>query len=360
MIASAQQFVGQPLALRLLAGYLRKDRIAGTFLFTGERGLGKTTLATIFARAIVCERNKAGGHGGPPHQHSGRSHGELWFCGECYACRTIAAGEQPEYVVIRPHGKVISVEHMEHDTGGLNSASLYPTLLSHRIFQIEEAHQFNQYSGNTLLKLFEEPPAGTIFLLDTDKPELLLPTIRSRGNPIRLTALADDELRAEMQARHPGAAEADIEEAVLFGGGRFVETSFLVRGTEWRSAIKQLASAIEHRRGIPDAARRASEFGVQVLWRREVEARGIEEDEANALIRSTAAGKDGTPENQLKKRHNELERESLIASYSYALKYLVESDYRNPRLFHALGKLKQRINQNVDALLAQVAFENAL
>jgi hypothetical protein len=97
-----------------------------------------------------------------------------------------------------------------------------------------------------------------------------------------------------------------------------------------------------------------------VLWLREVAVRGLEEDEANALIRSTAAGKDGTPENQLKKRHNELDRESLLASYSYALKYLVEQGYRNGALFGALAKLKQRINQNVDPQLAQVAFEQAL
>lgn len=74
MISTVDQFRGQARALRLLDAYLRQGRLAGCVLLLGQRGLGKTTLATIAARALCCERNPAGAG--------------LTFCGECYACRT--------------------------------------------------------------------------------------------------------------------------------------------------------------------------------------------------------------------------------------------------------------------------------
>ncbi|MDQ3024046.1 MAG: hypothetical protein M3R04_06655 [bacterium] len=350
MLSSADQFVGQPLARRLLDGYLRKGRVGGTFLFTGERGLGKTTLATIFARAIVCEKNK--------------EQPKLWFCGECYACRTIAAGEQPEYIELRPVGKYYHVEDfvsaLSTEAGRLDRPMMYPVLLSHRIFLFSEAHLIGDVIGDKLLKVLEEPPETTIFLLDTDKPQQMLDTIRSRGNPIRLSSIAPPDMEVAMRATHPTASSADISEAMLLGGGRFVETSLLVRGKHWRASIKGLATALEQTRGIPEAAQRASEFGVESFWLREVAARNLEEDDANAMLRSSAAKKEGTPEYELERRRRELSREALIASYSYAVKFLVDGGYRNPNFLPQLAKLKQRINQNVDPLLSQVAFENAL
>jgi hypothetical protein len=342
VIASAEQFVGQPLARRLLEGYLRKDRIAGTFLLLGQPGLGKTTLATIFARAIACERNQA--------------EPRLWFCGECYACRTIAGGDQPEYVIVRPVGKQITVDQIEEDHGGFASASLYPNLLSHRIFIIDDAHYLNEFTGNQLLKLLEEAPAATVFILVSDKPEMMLPTILSRGNKVHLVALPSAELASAL-GDGPLA-----EQAAVLGAGRYVDATRLLANPAWRDAVLRLAEALQSGRGTVDAAQKLAAFEFEALWTKLAADLGLSIPEIDKQVAAA--------------RKNELQRQALIVAYDRAAWWTLQSPEgagpsarptpggargRPPSgLFNGLAKLKQRVNQNVDQLLAQVAFENAL
>ncbi|MBA4355890.1 MAG: hypothetical protein C0409_14485, partial [Novosphingobium sp.] len=161
--------------MRLLNASLAQGRLGGTLLLMGQRGLGKTTLATVIARALTCELNREAG-----------AAQRLWFCGECYACRSIAGGEQNEYVLIRPIGTDIKVEQLDEKSGVLYAFSLHPQHLSHRVLVLDEAHCLNATTGNQMLKLFEEPPQRSLFILVTDKPELLLPTIHSRSLKLAL------------------------------------------------------------------------------------------------------------------------------------------------------------------------------
>ncbi|MEZ5337952.1 MAG: AAA family ATPase [bacterium] len=296
MLASASEFVGQQRARALIARYVERGRLSGTFLLLGQRGLGKTTLATLIARALCCTGAKRGSEA-------------LAFCGDCYACRTIAAGEQPEYVTVRPRGQDISVKQLDEDHGGLATALYKPNLLSHRIFLIDNAHHLNEESGNRLLKLFEEAPAQTVFLLTTDRPELLLPTIHSRGQKITLSPLATAELSAALSAR--GVEGPAAAEAALMGGGRFVDSLALSGNQAWRAALSNLGEAILRRSGVPEAAADAAGYEHALLWEKEQADHGMEEAELEKLLP--------------KARQNELLRQALISAYDRSSWWLLQT-----------------------------------
>ena len=299
MLASASEFVGQQRARSLLTRYIERGRLSGTFLLLGQRGLGKTTLATIVARALCCT-------GARPASEP------LSFCGECYACRSIAAGEQPEYVTVRPRGQDVSVKQLDEEHGGLATALYKPNLLSHRVFMIDNAHHLNEESGNRLLKLFEEAPAQTVFLLTTDRPELLLPTIHSRGQKITLSPLGSEELAAALAASGLDAQSAS--EGALLGGGRYVDSLALGGNKAWRRALTVLAEAIMRRSGVLEAAADAAGFEHALLWEKEQADHGMEEAELEKALP--------------KARQNELTRQALVSAYDRASWWLLHTGNR--------------------------------
>lgn len=341
LIHSADGFCGQSRVRSLLDGYLAKRRLTGTVLLLGQRGLGKTTLATILARALVCERNTA--------------NPRLWFCGECYACRSILQGEQPEFVVVRPRGQDISIKQVEEDFDGFRSALLHPALLSHRLFLIDDAHYLNDTTGNQMLKLFEEAPARTVFILVTDKPELLLPTIHSRGQKLTLAPEPRSTLMPAIQAA-TGADDKAADEAVRMAAGRYVDAAALAGDSDWRSGVRRLAGSILAGRGTVSAAVDLAGFEFGALWYKLlVDMRMTATAAEKILARPKTEADRG-----LKTRRNELSRQALITAYDRAVWWLLAQHSAAAALGPALWNLKQRIDANVDPWLAQTAFELAL
>ena len=342
MISTAEEFRGQERARLLLGAYLAKDRLAGTFLILGQRGLGKTTLGTILARALTCESNQA-----PQRLH---------FCGECYACRSIAAREQPEHVMVRPKTKQITIEMIEEEHQGFSSASLHPTLLSHRVFHIVDAHYLNLQSSNQLLKLLEEPPERTVFILDTDKPDLLLPTILSRGQKIRLSPMPSAGLVQLLKENHPQAEEEVLAEAAHMAAGCYVDALKLAAGSEWREAIKGMARVIFGPGETAVLASRSADFELAALWGKELTDLHLDEDKAGKMI----ARNKSDDEKGLRLRKRELGRQALILAYDRASRWALRDGPPPAGFADALASLKARINQNVDPALAQAAFELSL
>jgi len=341
LISTADSFRGQQRTRHLLEGYLAQGRLTGTLLLLGQRGLGKTTLATIIARALTCERNT--------------ERPRLWFCGECYACRSIAQGEQPELVIVRPRGQDISVKQIEEDHDGFRSALLHPALLSHRVFIIDEAHHLNEFTGNQMLKLFEEAPAQTAFILVTDKPELLLPTILSRGQKLRLAPEPAEQL-SPVVAEDATVTLETAREAARMAAGRYVEALALARDDDWRDAVRQLAALLYGGAGTAAAAGVLAEFELAALWARHLAASGLDAATAEKRIRRAKDDHDRA----LRVRRNELTREALITAYDRAAWWALAQTAPPPGFARALWDLKLRIDQNVDRRLSQTVFELTL
>lgn len=152
----------------------------GSYLFHGPRALGKATAALEVARSLNCL-------GDDP--------------AVCSPCRQFAAGSYPDLITIRPEDKPsITIEQVRRLTQGL---SLNPYLpLGTRTVIIDDAHLLTPEAQNALLKLLEEPPARTLFMLVTAHLQSLLPTVRSRCYSIYFAPIPGDLLAKYLQTNH--------------------------------------------------------------------------------------------------------------------------------------------------------------
>ncbi|HBR96618.1 MAG TPA: DNA polymerase III subunit gamma/tau, partial [Gammaproteobacteria bacterium] len=132
-----EDMVGQEHVLRALTNALDKNRLHHAYLFTGTRGVGKTTIARIFAKSLNCER----GVSASP-------------CGECATCRDIDAGRFFDLIEV----DAASRTKVDQTRELLENVPYAPTSGRYKVYLIDEVHMFSDHSFNALLKTLEEPP----------------------------------------------------------------------------------------------------------------------------------------------------------------------------------------------------------
>lgn len=177
---------------------IRRGRISHFYLISGPEGSGKHTLARLMAAAILCTDSEKP-------------------CGNCAACRKILSDAHPDFITVdNPEKKTVSVELVRDARADIY---IRPNEAEKKIYLFPRAQDMLPPAQNALLKILEEPPTYGVFLLLTDNPEKLLPTIRSRCTELKLTALPDALLRSNLQARFPEASAEDIQGAMVRSGG---------------------------------------------------------------------------------------------------------------------------------------------
>ncbi|MFA6241710.1 MAG: DNA polymerase III subunit delta' [Candidatus Hydrogenedentales bacterium] len=160
----------QDVAIRLLQNMVREKRIPNGLLFLGPGGVGKAMAAMELAKAINCAV------GGPEP------------CDECLSCRKIAHGNHPDIKAVTPATK--NREILKKDVDEINElAALRPFESQWRIFIIRDADRMRREAQDHFLKTLEEPPGKSVFILISEYPRILLPTIRSRCQLVRFRAL---------------------------------------------------------------------------------------------------------------------------------------------------------------------------
>ncbi|WP_308873921.1 DNA polymerase III subunit gamma/tau [Thiothrix subterranea] len=176
-----QQMVGQAHVLRALMNALEGDdgqqRLHHAYLFTGTRGVGKTTLARIFAKCLNCET----GVTAKP-------------CGECRSCREIAEGRHVDLIEV----DAASRTKVEDTRDLLDNVQYAPTRGRFKIYLIDEVHMLSGHSFNALLKTLEEPPPHVKFLFATTDPQKLPVTILSRCLQFNLKRMPVDMISGHL------------------------------------------------------------------------------------------------------------------------------------------------------------------
>jgi len=248
---SFEELVGQEHVRRALTNALDSGRIHHAFLFTGTRGVGKTTIARIFAKSLNCET----GVTSKP-------------CGECSTCRDIDAGRFVDLLEV----DAASRTKVDDTRDLLDNVQYAPARGRYKVYLIDEVHMLSTHSFNALLKTLEEPPPHVKFLLATTDPQKLPVTVLSRclqfhlrRLPLqliqdRLTYIAQQEkvefepaaLRAIARAAEGSVRDALslLDQVLAFGGGRAVEAEVRsLLGTLERRHVEAIVNALAAKDG---------------------------------------------------------------------------------------------------------------
>lgn len=240
-----RDMIGQEPVLRALVNALDSNRLHHAYLFTGMRGVGKTTIARIFAKCLNCETN---GVSASP-------------CGECSACKDIEAGRFFDLIEV----DAASRTKVEETRELLENVPYAPSSGRYKVYLIDEVHMFSNHSFNALLKTLEEPPEHVKFLLATTDPQKVPVTVLSRCLQFNLKRMAPDVLSdylsrvlSEESIEHERAAldliarasEGSVrdslslvEQAAAFGEGAVRESD--VESMLGRASVDRLLGLVE-------------------------------------------------------------------------------------------------------------------
>ena len=166
--------VGQPHVVQALANALNQQRLHHAYLFTGTRGVGKTTISRILAKSLNC--TGADGSGGITAHP----------CGRCDACREIDAGRYIDYVEL----DAASNRGVDEITQLLDQSVYKPVTGRFKVYMIDEVHMLSNHAFNAMLKSLEEPPDYLKFVLATTDPQKVPPTVLSRCLQFNLRPMA--------------------------------------------------------------------------------------------------------------------------------------------------------------------------
>ena len=172
------KLIGQEHVRKALAHALDSGRLHHAYLFSGTRGVGKTTIARILARCLNCES----GVSSTP-------------CGDCGTCRAISDNRFVDLLEV----DAASRTKVEDTRELLENVSYAPSHGRFKVYLIDEVHMLSTHSFNALLKTLEEPPAHVVFILATTDPQKLLPTVLSRCLQFHLRDLSPDVLESHLE-----------------------------------------------------------------------------------------------------------------------------------------------------------------
>ncbi|HXD51179.1 MAG TPA: DNA polymerase III subunit gamma/tau, partial [Burkholderiales bacterium] len=246
------ELVGQEHVVRALTNALKQQRLHHAYLFTGTRGVGKTTLARIIAKALNCET----GVSAEP-------------CGKCGACVEIDAGRFVDLIEL----DAASNTQVDNMRDLLENAMYAPTAGRFKVYIIDEVHMLSRNAFNAMLKTLEEPPAHVKFILATTDPQKIPVTVLSRCLQFNLKQIPQPQIRAQLKkildleaiafedealallARAAHGSMRDglslLDQAIAHGGGRVEQQAVrAMLGSVGQEYLYDILAALQRRDGM--------------------------------------------------------------------------------------------------------------
>ena len=222
------QLLGNEQLKENLRSAAQKGRLSHFYLISGPEGSGKRTLARILSAALLC-----GGADRP--------------CMGCNACRKVMANTHPDLITVTdPEHKTVAVRLVREMRDDM---FIRPNEGEKKIYLFPQ--ELGIEGQNALLKILEEPPSYGVFILLTDSPEKLLPTVRSRGTELRLQGLDRELLRAQLQKEFPQADEESLEAAMDRSGGYLGQAkAILEQGDSNSEQTENFTNAFAHKDAV--------------------------------------------------------------------------------------------------------------
>lgn len=317
----------QEPAVRLLRNILKRGRVPNGLLFWGPDGVGKRLTALETAKAVNCTA------------------ADDDACGTCLSCRKADSGNHPDLRVVAPvqRSRTIDVETIEEING---FAALRAFEGAWRVFVILDADRINLPAQNHFLKTLEEPPGQSLFILVTQYPRVLLPTIRSRCQMIRFGALRPETVR-ELLERERGLDAQSAATIAELAQGQMSRALDLV-DTDKREVALDLVERLSQGQSPVDLA---AEFNKRLQSQREAAAAQVKADLAGNVLSEEGSKED---REQLK-----TEQEALIDALCrrdiMEYLYLLETWCRDELVYHATQDARFVLNRDHEARLAQTS-----
>jgi DNA polymerase III subunit delta' len=212
---SFERVIGHERQKDLLKRAIGSNLLAHAILFTGLKGVGKSTLALATARSVLCSQNVAGD-----------------ACGVCDSCLRFDREQHPDFLEVKPRRKDIIIDQIREVQYALR---IGPSMGAARVILIRESSSMNPYASNALLKTLEEPSKGNYLFLTVEDERELLPTIVSRCQRIRLSPLAEPDVAVNLEKQRDVSHEMGLALARL-SGGSYGRALALISGEEERGA----------------------------------------------------------------------------------------------------------------------------
>lgn len=233
--------IGHREIVLTLRNAVEKQRAAHAFLFSGPQGAGKKTTAMAFARALLCQSPRAAD-----------------ACGRCRDCRLVGDGTHPDLHIIKPDGASIKIQQVRQ----LQRNVLLSPHQGHRqVYILECVDKMTVEAANSLLKNLEEPPSGVVYILLTEQPYSLLPTITSRCQHFPFHPLSIKEVEIGLSSI-AGLSAKDVRFAVALAGGSLGKAQALLSQGQYkarRDDVIKLAANLR-RTNLSEISHRAEEM----------------------------------------------------------------------------------------------------